>query len=322
MTHEVGPQQGLEFHTLQRLGRSGPLWSGLGVVAAVVGFVAAQIVVVIGYFGFFAVTSGFGEAQDRLTAVSDTSNATPWVLLFLNLALVASIPVVWGLSWLVQGLKPRWLSSVTPRIRWKWLAVCFLPAFAALVVAVFLGALLPVSENETASGSLNTFTDTMRDFLLVIVLTTPLQAVAEEYVFRGYLTQAFGGLVRHVAAARYLAVLGPALIFALFHGGQSAPIFFDRFAFGVVAGILVIATGGLEAGIAYHVLNNVFAFGIALFFGDISAAFTPTSASNWDFLLSFVKSVVFVVLAIAAARKLGIQTRSDPGVLALAQGRV
>ena len=40
-------------------------------------------------------------------------------------------------------------------------------------------------------------------------------------------------------------MLVPALIFALAHGlSQDWPVFFDRFAFGVVAGILVIRTGG------------------------------------------------------------------------------
>ena len=52
---------------------------------------------------------------------------------------------------------------------------------------------------------------------------------------------------------------------------RAPPIFFDRFAFGLVAGMLVILTGGLEAGIAMHVLNNWLAFGIALAFGDTRA---------------------------------------------------
>ena len=93
----------------------------------------------------------------------------------------------------------------------------------------------------------------------MILLLTPLQAAGEEYCFRGYLTQAFGG---PASGRRASAVLVPALLFGLAHGiGQSPPVFFDRFAFGLVAGILVIRTGGLEAGIAMHVLNNLLAFG-------------------------------------------------------------
>ena len=38
----------------------------------------------------------------------------------------------------------------------------------------------------------------------------------------------------------------------------------------------MITTGGLEAGIAMHVLNNFLAFGAALAFGDMTTALTPT----------------------------------------------
>ena len=73
----------------------------------------------------------------------------------------------------------------------------------------------------------------------------------------------------------------PAILFALAHGlGQSAPIFFDRFAFGLVAGTLVILTGGLEAGIAMHVLNNWLAFGLALAFGDMGSSLNPTGGTG------------------------------------------
>ena len=94
-----------------------------------------------------------------------------------------------------------------------------------------------------------------------MLFLTPLQAAAEEYAFRGYLTQAFGGLV----ASPVVAVGASSFLFALAHGAQDAPIFFDRFAFGVVAGTLVIAhRAASRPGIAMHVLNNWLAFGIAL----------------------------------------------------------
>jgi membrane protease YdiL (CAAX protease family) len=41
---------------------------------------------------------------------------------------------------------------------------------------------------------------------------------------------------------------------------QNLPLFVDRLAFGLLAAILVWRTGGLEAGIAAHVVNNVCAY--------------------------------------------------------------
>ena len=58
------------------------------------------------------------------------------------------------------------------------------------------------------SGGVNDFTPTLRSFMLVVLFLTPLQAAAEEYAFRGYLLQAFGGLFR----SPYLAVAASSLL--------------------------------------------------------------------------------------------------------------
>ena len=70
------------------------------------------------------------------------------------------------------------------------------------------------------------------------------------------------------------------------HGTQNAWLFADRFAFGLLAGWLVIVTGGIEAGVAAHVVNNLFAFGYAVFLGGVSQARGMTAMSwvdaAWD----------------------------------------
>ncbi len=148
-----------------------------------------------------------------------------------------------------------------------------------------------------------------------MLLLTPLQAAGEEYAFRGYLTQAFGGLFGRTWAA----VLFPALLFALAHGGQSPPVFFDRFAFGVVAGLLVVLTGGLEAGIAMHVLNNWLAFGLALAFGDMGSALNPTGGSWWTIPVTLTQSLSYLALVLLLARRWRLRTSTEtpagPGVL-------
>ena len=193
-------------------------------------------------------------------------------------------------------------------------------SLVALVLSLVLSALLPgQAEGQDISGSPNPWTDTVRDFVLVIALLTPLQAAGEEYAFRGYLTQAFGGLFR----SRVAAVVGSSLLFAIAHGaGQSFPIFFDRFAFGLVAGTLVILTGGLEAGIAFHVLNNWLAFGLAVAFFDLGSALNPTGGSWWDVPVTIIKSLVYLGLALLVARRMGLATRTQPIVLEAPERRV
>ncbi len=320
------PVTELEYHQVFRLGRRPVVgWALLGVLAVLVCFLLVNAVVaVLAFTLWYAVTgTPLDELDDRMTALADTGDVTPSVLLFVSVVIALAIPETWALVRLLQGLRPRWLASVAPRIRWRWLAASFGVSLLALVFSVAVGALLPADGDAGSLASEpNAFTSTTRDFLLVIALLTPLQALAEEYVFRGYLTQAFGSLVDHRWVSRVVAVVVPATLFAVLHGAQDFPVFVDRLAFGLSAGILVIATGGLEAGIAYHVVNNVLAFGIALAYGDISTVLQPTGGSWWGVLLTVVKSVVFVGLSIVVARRLGVATRTSPSELVASEARV
>ena len=78
------------------------------------------------------------------------------------------------------------------------------------------------------------------------------------------------------------ALLITSVLFALAHGVQNFPLFFDRFAFGLIAGLLVILVGGLEAGIALHILNNLLAFGVAIAFDQLDSTLTVSEASWWQ----------------------------------------
>jgi membrane protease YdiL (CAAX protease family) len=207
---------------------------------------------------------------------------------------------------------------VFPRLRWKFLLICFGLSFVALFATVVVSALLPQQAATSMSGQVNDFTPTLRSFLLVVLFLTPLQAAAEEYAFRGYLTQAFGGLV----SSPVVAVGAASFLFALAHGAQDPPVFLDRFAFGIVAGTLVVLTGGLEAGIAMHVLNNWLAFGIALAFGDMASTLNPTGGTWWSIPVTLTQSLVYLGLAVFVGRRMGLQTRTRPGVLEAPRGRV
>jgi membrane protease YdiL (CAAX protease family) len=295
------------------VGRPG-IWRSLVGSLLVLVLVFVLVPAVAGAIAFAALMAA-GNTMEQTTAILDvTKEATPTGLALLNIVIAAAIPVSWAVTWWLHRLKPRWLSSVAPRLRWRYLLVCLGLAVVALVASLGVGLLLPLAPGEAPIGEVNEFTSRTRDFVLVVLLLTPLQAAGEEYLFRGYLTQAFGSLVWGRRASQVLAVLGPALIFALFHGfSQDAPVFFDRFAFGVVAGILVIRTGGLEAAIAMHVLNNFLAFGLALAFGDLTTALTATGGSSWWMILTtLTQSLVYLALASWLAKAMGLVNVGPP----------
>jgi membrane protease YdiL (CAAX protease family) len=301
--------ESLEYHQLQRLGRPGawrPIVGALLMVFAT--FILAPLGALVPVIVWLVAT---GEPVGAgLDSVVDLDNVTPLGLAYVNVVLASAIPVAILVSLSLHGLGPGWLMSVARRIRWRFFVACTGLSLLALIATVIVSTVLPHDGGAELSGEVNSFTSTTRDFLLVVLLLTPLQAAGEEFAFRGYLMQAFGGLFR----SRVVAVLLPALLFALAHGiGQDLPIFVDRFAFGLVAGTLVILTGGLEAGIAMHVLNNFVAFGFALAFTDMSSALNPTGGTWWSLPGTLTQSLVYLVLATWIARRMGLATTHTSG---------
>lgn len=208
-------------------------------------------------------------------------------MLAAHLSLMVLVPVSWALIRLLHRLRGGWLVSVWAGPRWRYLVACLLVSiivFAAYVATLPLRGQPLVLHPQPGFGA----------FLAVIVLTSPLQAIAEEVFFRGYLLQAFGGFAR----SPWPGIVASALVFALFHGAQNVPLFVSRFVFGLLAAWLVVRTGGLEAGIAAHVVNNLFAFILAGLTTGIAAA-RKLTVITWG--AAFGDVVTFAVIALVTA---------------------
>lgn len=248
-----------------------------------------------------------GSFQDAFETSLGLETVTWQGLLYLNLALAVLVPATWLVVRLIHGLAPRWLMSVRPGIRWKFFLACLGLSVVAIVAQVVVGAFLPSDPNDLGA-TFNEWTPRLTAIAVVVLLTTPLQALGEEYVFRGYLMQAFGALTRQP----WIAVVSTSLLFALAHGVQNAPLFLDRFLFGLVAGYVVLRTGGLEAGIALHIWNNLVAFGLALTLGDIDDTLNVSEVGWSNLPLTLTQNGVYLVLVLLVARRMGITSRTQP----------
>lgn len=181
----------------------------------------------------------------------------PVVLLITNVSLIIAVPVVW-LAWTAaHGMKIGWSSSVLGRLRWRLLAPFTLRALATLGVGIGASVLIAVA---TTDGDLGGPVESLGWLLVVVLLTTPLQSAAEEYVFRGYLSQAIAGWFRGETVGAVVAGVGTAALFSLAHAPGDLLTFLDRFVFGLAASATVWLTGGLEAAIVLHAVNNVLLF--------------------------------------------------------------
>ena len=234
----------------------------------------------------------------------------PSGMLAANLGIAMLIPICWLLMTMVHSVAPRWLSSVQPGVRWRYLLICLGIAVVALngVLLISSAVTEPLDFGVQAG---------FWGFLVVIILTSPLQAAAEELFFRGYLMQALGSLVRQP----WFGVIVSSLVFAFFHGTQNPALFADRLAFGLLAAILVWRTGGLEAGIAAHVINNVFAYLIAGLTTSI-AALRAVREIDWvDAAFDVGGFAVFAVLAYLVARRMKLRTAVDLSIVRPAPAR-
>jgi uncharacterized protein len=168
-------------------------------------------------------------------------------MLATNAGLAGLIPVAAGLARLLYGVRLRVLSSTLPGLRWGWLlrgvgvaAVVWSPLLVLGTAGAYVERSAPIGVGVLA-------------FLAVVLMTTPLQAAGEEYLFRGLVLQGLG-------AARlptWLCCLGSGALFATAHLQFAAPLFADRLLLGTVLAWLAIRTGGLEAGIAVHAVKNI-----------------------------------------------------------------
>jgi membrane protease YdiL (CAAX protease family) len=226
-------------------------------------------------------------------------------LAFQLVLLGAAIPIVYLAAWALQRRRPGTLSSVAGRLRWGWLLRCLPVAFAAVVLGeVAQNFALSLTGAQTGYGWAGW--GEFLPALVVIVLFVPFQAAAEEYAFRGWILQAFGAYIRNPIPGMLIG----SVAFAALHGYTDWGIVYV-FGFGVLMGWLAIKTGGLEAPIALHVTNNVFAFGVTAATGSLGSALEQGSLP-WQSVVGTV--VQFGVYALAIpfiARRQAIQTVSN-----------
>ncbi len=238
----------------------------MGIVVALIGYmvivpVVAQAILGVGWLLRGRPTGFHAYYTDAL------AYRLPEGMLAAHAGLACLIPLTLLLVRYLHGRQASFLSSVQPGLRWRYLLLA-----GGIALVVLNGVLWLTRIGTPVQWSVPSHAVW---WVVLIVLTSPFQAAAEEYFFRGYLSQTLGALVPNP----WFGVVGSALVFAVFHGTQNLPLFVDRFGFGLLAGTLVVLTGGLEAGIAAHVVNNLFAFGYAAFQGGVASARGVTSVT-------------------------------------------
>ncbi|WP_171074574.1 CPBP family intramembrane glutamic endopeptidase [Nonomuraea basaltis] len=290
----------MSFDHLARTGAARPWRAIVGTIAVAAAFFVVAAVVL----GAGAVVATLLGISAQLDPTGDLFGDPVFGLVVMLLAIAAVLPFVFGAAALLQRRRPGTLSSVAGRLRWSWLASCAGLALLALAIGQTVQLLALMVSGEDYSNMIGWVGwGSFLPALIVIVLLVPFQSAAEEYIFRGWFLQAVG---THIRNPVWSILIGAAL-FASLHGYSWAGLA-EVFVFGAVMGWLAVRTGGLEAAIALHVMNNMVAFGLSAAAGELQDAMRQSTVEvSWQSLAGVVVQFglyAFGVLYLAKKRSI------------------
>ncbi|MDW4907250.1 type II CAAX endopeptidase family protein [Streptomyces sp. ADMS] len=292
------PAQPLPYHRLALTTGNHRWWRPLaGTLVVLVGAILVVLVLLIGSEIAGAVLDRPHDADGNL--IWGGTGETAMALLSLALCL----PVVLLAARWVQRRPAGTVSSVAGGLRWRWLGLCLAVALPVSAVSLGISMLLPEQDDSLAELTWAGLSPFLLG-LATVCLLVPFQAAAEEYVFRGWLLQAVGAWCR----SPWFAVTPQAVLFATAHGWGTPWGFADLVVFGLVMGLLTVRTGGLEAAIALHVLNNLLAMGLmSAIAGGLDSEETAADM-NWMMVAVDVPMVaLYAAVVLWLARRRGLR---------------
>jgi membrane protease YdiL (CAAX protease family) len=302
---EVAPpvEDPAPYHRLFRTSPRYAWWRPLVAVAVFVAFflVSQVVVAIVWIIGILVSGAGLTDLTsvgDVMAQVTDVSNPLSLVLLLGSVAIM--LPLV-PLAMLCAGLRPVSLRhSVAFRIRWRWMLWCTIPALVITALSTVL-SFLPLAWGETLEP-VPVDSGTFALLAVLIVVLVPLQSAAEEYVFRGLIMQTLGAWVR----SPWPGILVSTLIFTVGHTQYELWGLLSVGVMGLGFALVVWRTGGLEAGIAFHVVNNVVAL-LLLASGTLGTTVMSSEGSDWYApVVQAVFTAGYVLWVEFAARRQGI----------------
>lgn len=231
-----------------------------------------------------------------------------------SLAVNVSIAVTGIIAVLILARMARvpWRALLTPVRSFDGHRLSRYTVLAVLLVGLALGAVALVAPESTGWTGFAVSGTTVA-LLFVTVLSTPLQAAGEELIYRAVLLPAAASWLRAVRPALVVGVIVSTVSFAAAHASTD-PWLLTYFA--VVAAstaLMAIFSGGLEAPIAFHVVNNVLAGVVGNLFSDGGTTTIDRAAETGhpSLLLIMAANVAMVAVVWARERPASVERHAE-----------
>lgn len=298
------PTEPREYHQLNR-GPRYAWWRPLLTLLLTLGFYLGLTFFMGFGLGLLAVVTG-QDVSRWLDSFTSGQAMDAWAFGFLEVSLIILIPIAMLSSWIVNRIRPRYMSSVAGGLRWRWLLRCLM--ITVPVWMIFLGLQLwldwDYGPKPKQWGAL----------LVMVIIGIPLQSAAEEYAFRGLILQNVSAWFKNRKVALVVAAIPSMGLFALAHGSFHPWMLGDLALFALTSIVLVWRTGGLEASIAFHATNNVILMILTILFGGWADAFVDSGStgSAWLLLLDLALFGVPLALILWQAKRCRLQREYQP----------
>ncbi|MBO6109668.1 MAG: CPBP family intramembrane metalloprotease [Methanobrevibacter sp.] len=227
-----------------------------------------------------------GDVIDSILNGGYESLNTPLGEIITDLSVIIMIPALYVANKIVKYVPSS--AFISSRGGWN-----FKLYFKALVVPFILYIIFEVI-SFLVNGPQGTPNFSVGFFILPLILV-PLQCIAEEYVFRGFVMPAFGSWFN----IPILAIILQSVLFTVLHGNNAMGLI-SIFVSGVIFGILAWKTNGIEVSSALHTVNNLMMSFTVMFGLDLA-----TSTIKFD---DFVISIVFNIIVFAVVYYVGNRT--------------
>lgn len=263
---------------------------------------------VVAYLKVGNIDKFFAAATEAFTTIGLNSN------LYLFLVLITLIAGLLGLILGVKYVHNRLIKTVITsrnKIDWKRIFYGFSLWFSISLIFLAIGIYM---EPENLIWNFKPIPFLILVFISLILI--PLQTSFEELLFRGYLMQGIGVLVKN----RWMPLIITSLIFGLLHGtnpevqklGWGIMVFY--IGTGLLFGITTLMDEGTELALGMHAANNIVA---AVFVTadwtafQTEALYIDTSEPSLGWETYFPVFILYPIILFILSKKYGWKNWSD-----------